>query len=407
MPAVDRTERFYKIEMLIRTRGCVSFAALMEELGVSRATLKRDLEYLRTRMDAPIVYDRYDNGYKLQADPRDARQVKHELPGVWFSEREIHALLTMHQLIQGLDEGGVLARHLQPLLDKLHGMLGTSEDEANALMKRVKIMSPAHRPVAPKHFELIGSALTQRQRVQMSYYVRSRQEDTERIVSPQRLVHYRNTWYLDAWCHATESLRRFALDAIRDATLLEQRAKDVAVKAIETELDAGYGVFSGAKVQWATLQFTPEAAQWVKDEEWHPAQEASMDPDGSLTLKVPYADATELAMDVLRHGEQVKVLSPAKLVQTVEQRLATALGQYRQEGERCRNAADRRHPARAEGNRRAPRSGGRPQPPPRSKGAAPPRRRRSSPLAIAADGASTRGGSPADRSLKTVYRAPP
>jgi predicted DNA-binding transcriptional regulator YafY len=99
---MDRTERFYKIEMLIRNRGCVSFAELMGELGVSRATLKRDLEYLRARMDAPIVYDRFDNGYKLDADPRDQRQVKHELPGVWFSEREIHALLTMHQLIQRL-----------------------------------------------------------------------------------------------------------------------------------------------------------------------------------------------------------------------------------------------------------------------------------------------------------------
>ena len=330
---MDRTERFYKIEMLIRNRGCVSFVDLMGELGVSRATLKRDLEYLRARMDAPIVYDRFDNGYKLDADPRDARQVKHELPGVWFSEREIHALLTMHQLIQGLDEGGVLARHLQPLLDKLHGMLGAGDVEARDLMKRVKIMSPAHRPVASQHFELIGSALTRRQRVQMSYYVRSRKEDTERIVSPQRLVHYRNTWYLDAWCHASVGLRRFALDAIREATLLEQRAKDVAVKTIEAELDAGYGVFSGGKVQWATLQFTPEAAQWVKDEEWHPMQEATVHEDGSLTLRVPYADATELAMDVLRHGEQVKVLSPAKLAQTVEQRLADALGQYRPGGE--------------------------------------------------------------------------
>jgi predicted DNA-binding transcriptional regulator YafY len=330
---MDRTERFYKIEMLIRTRGCVSFADLMGELGVSRATLKRDLEYLRERMDAPIVYDRFDNGYKLDADPRDQRQVKHELPGVWFSEREIHALLTMHQLIQSLDEGGVLGRHLKPLLDKLHAMLGTGDVEARDLMKRVKIMSPAHRPVASQHFELIGSALTRRQRVQMSYYVRSRKEDTERIVSPQRLVHYRNTWYLDAWCHASDGLRRFALDAIRAATLLEQRAKDVAVKTIEAELDAGYGVFSGGKVQWATLQFTPEAAQWVKDEEWHPAQKASMADDGSLTLKLPYADATELAMDVLRHGEQVRVLSPAKLAQTVEQRLAVALRQYRADGE--------------------------------------------------------------------------
>ena len=116
---MDRTERFYKIELLIRNRGSVPFADLMAELGVSRATLKRDLEYLRERMDAPIVYDRDSNGYRFSADEaRDARQVRHELPGLWFSEREIHALLTMHQLIGGLDEGGVLARHLQPLLDK-------------------------------------------------------------------------------------------------------------------------------------------------------------------------------------------------------------------------------------------------------------------------------------------------
>jgi predicted DNA-binding transcriptional regulator YafY len=102
---MDRTERFYKIEMMIRARSAVSFDDLLAGVEVSRATLKRDLQYLRSRMDAPIVYDRFENGYKLQADPRDERQVNHQLPGVWFSEREIHALLTMHQLIAGLDNG--------------------------------------------------------------------------------------------------------------------------------------------------------------------------------------------------------------------------------------------------------------------------------------------------------------
>ena len=327
---MDRTERFYKIEMLIRSRGSVPFAALMDELGVSRATLKRDLEYLRERMDAPIVYDRFANGYSMRPDARDLRQVKHELPGVWFSEREIHALLTMHQLIQGLDEGGVLARHLQPLLDKLHGMLGASDTEAKELMKRVKIMSAARRPVIGRHFELIGTAITQRQRVQMTYYVRSRREETERTVSPQRLVHWRNTWYLDAWCHTSDALRRFALDAIRGATLLEQHAKDVALKTIEAELDAGYGVFSGAKLQWAKLLFTAEAAQWVQHEQWHPKQEATLHEDGSLTLRLPYADATELAMDILRHGEQVKVLAPAALVQRVARASQHAAALYAQ-----------------------------------------------------------------------------
>ena len=325
---MDRTERFYKIEMLIRSCGSVAFVDLMEELGVSRATLKRDLDYLRERLDAPIVYDRFANGYSMRPDARDARQVKHELPGVWFSEREIHALLTMHQLIRGLDEGGVLARHLQPLLDKLHGMLGASDTEAGELMKRVKILSAARRPVVGRHFELIGSAITQRRRVQMLYYVRSRREETERTVSPQRLVHWRNTWYLDAWCHSSDALRRFALDAIRSASLLDQRAKDVPLKTIEAALDAGYGVFSGARLHWATLRFTPEAAQWVQHEQWHPKQQATLHDDGSLTLRLPYSDATELSMDILRHGEQVKVLAPAALATAVKSNLLRAAARY-------------------------------------------------------------------------------
>jgi predicted DNA-binding transcriptional regulator YafY len=151
---MDRTERFYKIELLIRNRGQVSFEALRAELEVSRATLKRDLQYLRERLDAPIVYDRLDNAYRFGAGTRGRA---HELPGLWFSDKEIHALLTMHQLILGLEAEGVLGRHLQPLLDKLHGMLGSNDVAARELMQRVNIVAAARRPVNARFFELIGS----------------------------------------------------------------------------------------------------------------------------------------------------------------------------------------------------------------------------------------------------------
>ncbi len=162
----------------------------------------------------------------------------------------------------------------------------------------------------------------------MRYYVRSRREHTERTVSPQRLVHWRNTWYLDAWCHDSDALRRFALDAIGEAELVDDEAKDVPVSTIEAELDGGYGVFSGGRVQWATLRFTSEAAQWVRHEQWHPQQQSTLADDGALTLRVPYADATELAMDVLRHGEQVQVMAPASLAKAVAKRLQEAAAQY-------------------------------------------------------------------------------
>ena len=325
---MDRTERFYRIEQLIRSRGVVSFQTLMETLEVSRATLHRDLQYLRDRMDAPIVHDTDAGGYRLQAAPGDAAQASHQLPGVWFSEPEIHALLTLHQLVGGLDEGGLLARQLQPLLAKLHGMLGETESQGAELMRRVRIAGTARRPVPTQGFERAGDALLARRRLHLRYLTRRRNERSEREVSPQRLVHYRHTWYLDAWCHRSHALRRFALDAIEQATVLETPAHEVPLAEVEAALDRGYGIFPGHAVQWAELRFDSEAAAWVSHEEWHPEQQATWQDDGGYLLRLPFVDATELAMDVLRHGAHVQVLSPPDLQRAVRQTLAAALAAY-------------------------------------------------------------------------------
>ncbi len=321
---MDRTERLYRIELLIRNRGGVSFQTLLDELEVSPATLKRDLQYLRERMAAPIVYDRGDDAYRF-AFAATARPASHELPGVWFSEHEIHALLTMHQLIAGLDADGVLSRHLQPMLDKLNGMLGANAQESRQMMKRVRIVSAAARPVASRHFERIGSALQKQQRLQLRYHTRGKGTRSQRVVSPLRLLHYRSTWYLDAWCHEAGALRRFALDAIEQAELLGQRAKAVALKTVEAELDGGYGIFGGKAVSWATLVFDAGPAHWVASETWHPEQKVRWLDDGRYELRLPYADGTRLAMDVLRYAGQVEVVADAQLRDAVRARLVGAL----------------------------------------------------------------------------------
>lgn len=322
---MTKTARVYKIEMLIRNRGQVSFKALLEELEVSPATLKRDLDYLRDQLGAPIEYDRFSNGYRLGADTRGP---KHELPGMWFSERELYSLLMANQLLTELDSDSVISRHLQPLLDRIHQMLGTGEAEAKELLKRVKITGSTKRPVSSQFFELIGEALLKRRRIRMSYLTRGRGQVSERDVSPQRLVHYRNTWYLDAWCHSKERLLRFALDAIERADALDAKARDVPLKQVEADMDGGYGIYGGAKRQWAKLVFQAQAAQWVSREEWHPEQRGRWLEDGSYELEVPYANETEIVMDILRQGEQVKVSSPASLAKAVTARLAAASAQY-------------------------------------------------------------------------------
>lgn len=323
---MTKTARVYKIEMLIRNRGHVSFKDMLDELEVSPATLKRDIEYLRDQLGAPIEYDRYLNGYRFG---QEFRGQKHELPGLWFSEAELYSLLMAHQLLTDLDSEGAISRHLRPLLDRIHQMLGTSEVEAKALLKRVKIIGLARRIVSPQFFEAVGEALLSRRRIRMRYLTRGRGEVSERDVSPQRLVHYRNTWYLDAWCHTRERMLRFALDAVEDTTILGIKAKEVSLKQVETEMDGGYGIYAGAKRHWATLRVGSQAAQWISREQWHPDQKGRWLDEGSYELQLPFAEETELVMDVLRQGAHVEVVSPPSLRALVIQRLEEALATYR------------------------------------------------------------------------------
>ena len=323
---MDRTERFYKIEMLIRSRGSVRFDTLLSELEVSPATLKRDLQYLRERLGAPIDYDPFSRGYRFAQE--QWRGVKHELPGVWLSEHELHALLTLHQMLEGLDEGELLGRHLAPMFERIHAMLGLDEKEARELQRRVKLISTARRRANTAQFEVVCSAVLQGRRLEIDYRKRSGGLGAAletRSLSPQRLVHYRHAWYLDAWCHKSEGLRRFALDAMQAARLQEAKAQRLSLKALEAELDRGYGIFAGGTEQWAELRFSPEAAAWVAQEEWHPAQEAVREADGSLLLRLPYVDATELLMDLLRHAGQVQVLAPRALKDAFAKRLREAV----------------------------------------------------------------------------------
>jgi predicted DNA-binding transcriptional regulator YafY len=322
---MPNAERLARIERLIRNRGVVSMATLLAETEMSRATLKRDLEFLRSRLGAPIEYDPAANGYRFTATRGAARL---ELPGLWLDEGELYSLLMAHQLLAGLDEDGLLARHMQPLLERIRHLLGSDAD--CALLDRVRIVSAMRRPVASRWFQRVAQALLERRQLHLRYLTRARRETGERDVSPQRLVHYRSTWYLDAWCHRVDGLRRFALDAIEDAAVLGARARELPLADVQALMDAGYGIYAGVQRErrWAVLRFDRTAALWASREQWHPEQAGRWLDDGRYELRVPFVEDTELVMDILRQGEQVEVVEPAALRRTLRTRLAAALAQY-------------------------------------------------------------------------------
>lgn len=107
---MDRSERFYRIDELLSERGVVTRDAFLEELEVSPATFKCALEYMRDRYNAPVVWDADAGGYRFDKQP--GARPRYELPGLWFSESEALALLTMEHLLSSLDEGGLIGPHI-------------------------------------------------------------------------------------------------------------------------------------------------------------------------------------------------------------------------------------------------------------------------------------------------------
>ncbi len=320
-------ERIYQIDQILGDRRFVTRKELQERLGVSWATLKRDLNYLKDRLNAPIVFDRSLGGYRFEAAGSRVGP-QYELPGLWFSAEEIHALLTMQHLLANLDTGGLLGPQIKPLLARLTGLLGTADNASEEVQRRIRILSVGAREFHLEHFQAVGSALLRRKRLTIRYHARGTNEATEREISPQRLVHYRDNWYLDAWCHLRAGLRAFALDAIGYAEILEKRARDVADSQLDKVLGSGYGIFSGGEVSWATLHFGPERSRWVAAERWHPRQQGRLLADGSYELKLPYADDRELIMDIMKYGGDCTVLSPPGLIDRVAAELERARRQY-------------------------------------------------------------------------------
>jgi len=313
---MSMTERLYKIDQMLSERRYATFDELLEKLEVSRATLKRDLAYMRDRLNAPIVFDRELRGYRFD-NAGGVSGKQYELPGLWFSNEEIHALLTMQHLLSNLDAGGLLGPHISPLLARLTALLGTAENPADEVQKRVVLKAVGARKIHLEQFQAVGTALLRRKRLMIDYHARGTNETTRREVSPQRLIYYHGNWYLDVWCHLRNDIRNFSVDAIQHAEILEKKAKDISDKKLNAVLGTGYGIFSGEKVQWAVLLFSPELARWVSAELWHPNQKGKFNSDGSYELKVPYSNDTELLMNILRYGAAVKVLQPNELKQQI------------------------------------------------------------------------------------------
>ena len=165
-------------------------------------------------------------------------------------------------------------------------------------------------------------AVREGRQLRLTYWVPARDEETERVVDPRRVVSSGGATYLDAWCHSAEDDRLFRLDRIHEAAVL-----DTPVTRAAGEADAtGTDLFDfAAAAERVTLLLDP-AARWVV--EYYPVEETRDLPDGRVAVDLLVADRRWLTRLLLRLAPYARVESPAGRHREFIDRARETLGLY-------------------------------------------------------------------------------
>ncbi len=134
-------------------------------------------------------------------------------------------------------------------------------------------------------------------------YSASAGEPSRRTVEPHQVVQAGGAWYLVAWCEKSKDTRRFRIERILDASLLDQgftpRPEVKRVKSLKDLLVA-------ADAPTATVAFSNQIARWMRER--YPGGKTA--PDGRYVVEFPVADPNWLAREVLQYGAEAEVLAP-------------------------------------------------------------------------------------------------
>jgi predicted DNA-binding transcriptional regulator YafY len=313
-----RLERFYRLDQLLRTRKSITRREIEDRFEISRATFKRDLEYLRDRLNYPIVYDYAARAYRLESGDGAAAILFHRRAAL--DERDPRAMLVgagaLAEIASAVPGLSARADEMQP-------------DPRAALAERMRVIPILWPKVAPGDIQTVIDAIVGRRQVEVvAEATCSDSELTAHEISPQRLTKYCSFWYLDAWCHSHSQCTSVRIRTIESAALRAERAVEVGTATLQDNLDARYGLHTPTSKRIAELEFRADAVGRINGALWSEAGVGERRPDGSYVLRIPFSDARDLVPEILWLGEQVRVLAPDELRDAVMSQLTQTLAVY-------------------------------------------------------------------------------
>ncbi len=310
--------RLIKIDELIRAKKYPNKPALAKQLEVSEKTIQRDIDYMKSNLDAPIKFDSKKNGYCYIEE-------NYFLPSLNLNEKNLFALVVAEKILKHYESASYYSE-LKSAMDKLMTYL---PDEV-ALPTMRDVVSYHTFPLADGNAEklhLVREALFKLLAVEMEYHTSYSDEKKTRYVNPYHLLFHNGAWYLIGYCHSREDVRVFSLSRILWVKMTTEKFEMPKGFSVDAYFQSGFK--RGESSYPIELKFSPKIAPFIRDRQWYSGEEKEMLADGSLRLKFTVPTLYEVIQFTLKYGGDVEVLKPRLLRRLVAEEAAKITAIYK------------------------------------------------------------------------------
>lgn len=317
-----KTERILNVAKHIRDMNYPSSTVIAKLEEVHPVTIRHDVDFLRDRYHAPIAYDKRKKGYYYT-------DKSFNISDVLLTESEVFAITTMLPLMEQY-KNTPLESSFKSVFDKISELLPKEQIDVNlSFIDEVQFIADPTPSIEPAVFTKVFKAIRERKNLICHYKSSRNKEYKIYSLDPYKIVCYKATWYVYAYCNNHQEYRIFSLSRFQECEI----EKEFFFREDYEEhfhIDQYFGIWNNnadpAKIE---LLFDPSTSAYVTEREWHPEQECIENEDGSVYLTFKTNQEQKVINWILSFGPSVKILNPPELREKVKTALLSAAEQYK------------------------------------------------------------------------------
>jgi len=302
----QQLERIFEIDRSIRAGEFPNATRLAGILEVSKRVIYNDRVFMIDRLGAPIAYDQEKGGWYYSSKTWI-------LPNIMITEGELLALFLSLEVARRY-LGTSLEGSLRSAVDKIsRSVKGPVSVDLDELKAHYTFASPALSDVREQTLLDLHRAIRENHRLWMRYFTASRDEHTDRTVSPYHLYHAQGEWYLIAFDDIRQEVRNFAVGRIEDWSILTDTFERDPGFSIQEHMGSAFQTERGSEIVEVAIRFDPHQARYIRERRWHETQQIEELPGGSLILRFQSSGLGEVKRWVMQYGGHAEVLKPKSL----------------------------------------------------------------------------------------------